>query len=167
MSATVTAPTPANPPAGTGFFSSISDTFKVIEAGAASVYHRILATGTTIHDWEASNPAIAGLVQEGLTYATGVLTRFGVPVGMIELVGEDIVAALKGLAAGDATVPSVPIAATTTTTVTSATPVAQIVTVAGDVAAVLIPGAAPLVAATEGIIAAIEGGAAEPPTPTP
>jgi hypothetical protein len=94
----------------------IGTAFASIEKAAASVYHQVLATGESIHSWEASNPVVGPLVQSGLDYASGLLERVGVPVGTIELVGEDIIAGLKQLAAQDATVPSV----ATVTTVASA-----------------------------------------------
>jgi hypothetical protein len=109
------APVPTPEPAATGFFGSIGETLQVVEKAAASVYHKVLATGTAVLDWEAEHPAVGPLIAEGLAYANSVLTRFGIPAGTIELVAGDIVVALKGLAAADATVPSVP---TTTTTVT-------------------------------------------------
>lgn len=103
------------------FDSIVHSAFAAAQRGAALVYHQILATGVEVKAWEADNPQIAALVEQGVTYATGALTRFGLPVGAISVVGEDILAALKALAAGDATVPSV---GTVTTTVVSETAVA-------------------------------------------
>lgn len=84
-----------------------------VERGAALVYHEILATGAQVTAWEAANPALEPLMKQGLDYALSLLTRLGIPADAATLVTEDIIAALKALAATDATVPSV---ATTTTT---------------------------------------------------
>jgi hypothetical protein len=94
----------------------VHSSFSAIEHGAALVYHKVLATGVQVTEWEIDHPTIAPLVQSGLDYALGVLMRFGVPVGTIAVVSEDILAALKALAAADATVPSV---STVTTTIVS------------------------------------------------
>jgi hypothetical protein len=93
--------------------TSIQGIFLAIEKGAASVYHQIVATGLAVNQWEESHPEVQPLIAIGLNDATSTLTRFGVPVGTIELVGSDILAACKHLAAGDATVQSGAAAVTT------------------------------------------------------
>ena len=99
---------------------SVADVFSAIGNGAASVYHHVLATGSTITAWE-NDPAVAPLIGLGVDYATSALARFGVPVGAVSIVAPDILAALKALAARDSTVPSVATTSTTSTT-TTATP---------------------------------------------
>ena len=92
--------------------STVHASFAAIEKGAALVYHKILATGVEITAWEASDPVVGAMVQNGIDYATAALTRFGMPVATIEIVADDLLAALKSLAALDATVPSVTFTAT-------------------------------------------------------
>ena len=46
------------------------------------------------------------MISEGLGLTKSVLIRYGVPVEAFDIVAEDITAALKGMAANDATVPS-------------------------------------------------------------
>jgi hypothetical protein len=86
----------------TGFASF----FVAIEHGAASVYHQVVATGVAVSAWEEAHPEIQPLIAIGQTYATSTLTRFGVPVGAVEVVGSDVLTALKQMAARDATVQS-------------------------------------------------------------
>lgn len=103
--ATPTATAPAAPPAAasTGFFNAV---ITGIEHGANTVYHRLLTAENDITKWETSNPEIALLISEGLAFTESFLTRMGVPVGAVVVVGADTLAALKALAAADPTVPS-------------------------------------------------------------
>lgn len=103
-------PTPlATPPtvpvtaASAGWFNAV---ITGIEHGANTVYHRVLAVEADLTKWEASNPELTTLVGEGLAYSESFLTRMGVPVGAVVVVGSDILAALKALAAADPTVNS-------------------------------------------------------------
>lgn len=105
-----TTPTPpaTEPPApqsaaSSGWFNAV---ITGIEHGANTVYHRVLAVENDLTKWEASNPELTALVGEGLAYADSFLTRMGVPVGAVVVVGSDILAALKALAAADPTVTS-------------------------------------------------------------
>jgi hypothetical protein len=79
-----------------------------VEKGASSVYHKILTVEGDFTAWEAANPAVKPLVDEAITYAKGMLARFGVPTGVISIVADDVLASLKQMAATDATVSSVP-----------------------------------------------------------
>ena len=88
------------------FWDDASAAFAAAGRGAATVYHDVLATGAHITAWE-HDPAVAPLLHIGVQYAAGALARFGVPVDAIEILAPDILAALKALAALDATVPSV------------------------------------------------------------
>ena len=78
--------------------------------GAASVYHEAVALESDVTKWTVDNPQIGALVDEGLALADDYLTRYagalGLPLPAISLVGHDMVAALKAIAAADATVPS-------------------------------------------------------------
>jgi hypothetical protein len=91
--------------------------------GATSVYHAVLDTGTAISAWETAHPEVGPLIEEGVVAANALLARFGVPAGTLEVVGEDILTGLKGLAAADATVPS---------TSTTPAPTAQVATAAAS-----------------------------------
>lgn len=98
---------------------SFAAAFAAAEKGAASVYHSVLATGSQVLAWE-HDPAVAPLLDVGVAYANSALTRFGVPAGTVSIVAQDVVVALKALAAIDPSVPSVA-TSTTTTTETTAT----------------------------------------------
>ena len=121
---------------------NISDFLRAAEAGAASIYHQVLATGTAIASWEADHPEIGPLISAGVTYANTLLARFGIPAETIEIAAEDIISALKTLVAHDATVPSVPLvqvnAGTTTTLAQAATLADEVATIADPAAALLI-----------------------------
>ena len=99
--------------------SSFSDTFFAVERAAASVYHNVLATGVAVIDWEEDHPDIAPFVRAGLRYAVAAVARTGVPVEAIMILAPDVIAALKCLAAHDATVPSVPVTTVTTSSLTA------------------------------------------------
>lgn len=84
---------------------SFRDLLAAAERGAASVYHAVLATGADVLSWE-QNPVVGALVQTAVGTANGMLTRAGVPAGVITVVEHDIHAALKTLAVFDSTVSS-------------------------------------------------------------
>jgi hypothetical protein len=109
--------------------SYVSDAFLAAERGAASVYHAILATGAHISTWEATDPMVGVLIHAGLSYAQAALVRYGVPAATVSLASEDITAALRGLAALDATLPSVTLVKTE---VISQTPIAKAAPDAAD-----------------------------------
>jgi len=92
-----------------GITSYVREAVAAVEKGAAYIYHDLLAAESTIQTWEAANPTVAPFLKTGVIYAEGMLTRFGLPVGAVSIVGEDIVAALKQMAATDASVPSQPV----------------------------------------------------------
>ena len=92
---------------------SLSDFLLAAEKGAASIYHDVLTVGPIITEWEADHPAMQPLIQSAVTWANGLLTRFGIPTETLGIVGADIIVALKALAANDATVQSVPKITTT------------------------------------------------------
>ena len=102
---------------------NVSAAFHAVERGAASVYHSVLATGRQVIEWE-NDPAVAPFVAIGLDYANSALARFGVPAGAVSIVSQDVLAALKALAAFDSTVPSVATTQTTTTATTATPPAA-------------------------------------------
>ena len=122
-------------------FDHVGAAFLAAEKGAAACYHSILATGVQIAQWEASHPTAGPLINEGLAYAVDALVRFGVPSSSVTLTPADISAALRSLAALDATVPS---ASTVTTTVTSQTPISAVSAEVADQAAHVIPTVEPL-----------------------
>jgi hypothetical protein len=97
------APTAQPQAASAGWFNAV---ITGIEHGANTVYHRVVAVEEDVTKWETSNPELTALVSEGLAYAESFLTRMGVPVGAVVIVGSDILAAMKALAAADPTVPS-------------------------------------------------------------
>lgn len=85
------------------FWDNVDAGFHAASRGAATVYHDVLATGAHITAWE-HDPAVAPLLHVGVRYAMDALTRFGVPGGLIAVAVPDVLAALKSLAAADATV---------------------------------------------------------------
>lgn len=90
--------------------------FLAIEHGAALIYHKVLATGVAVTAWEIDHPELAPLINAGLDYAEDLVFRLtGLPREASALARTDIMAALKVLAAKDATVPSVALTVTTTT----------------------------------------------------
>lgn len=110
------------------------------EAGAASIYHAVIATGEEISAWETS-PVTAPLVAAGVAAANSLLTRTGVSAGVIE---SDVTTALKGIAAADPTIPS------------AGASISAIVGLAGKTVAAIAPGTAPVVSELEGDVAAAE-----------
>lgn len=98
-----TPPPNPQPAASSGWFNLV---ITGIEHGAATVYHRVLDAEQAVLKWEHDNPAIADLVTEGVAFTKGFLVRYGVPVDAVIVIEQDIVAALKYLAAADPTVKS-------------------------------------------------------------
>jgi hypothetical protein len=74
--------------------------------GAALVYHSVLAVQRDVTKWEQSNPAIAALMQKGVSFAAALMTADGLPTNNIFLVAQAVEAALNVLAANDSTVQS-------------------------------------------------------------
>jgi hypothetical protein len=84
--------------------SVVAATVHAARTAAATVYHDIAAVEQTVTQWHADNPALAALVDQAVAVAQSSLTNLGVPVGAIKVVWSDIEAALKLMAAGDASV---------------------------------------------------------------
>jgi hypothetical protein len=110
------------------------------EAGAASIYHDIIAAGQMIAAWESS-PVIAPLVATGVSLANDMLTRVGANGSVIT---SDVTSALKLIAAKDPTVTS------------GSGAIGALVGLAGSIATALVPGAAIAIAAAEGGVSLIE-----------
>lgn len=87
---------------------SFTDYLAAIGHGAAAVYHAALATGVAVVSWEATHPEIAPLLSQGASAANTLLLRAVPEAGVAEVVGADVLVALKSMAAADATVPSRP-----------------------------------------------------------
>lgn len=81
---------------------TLTDLLAAAEAGAATVYHDVLAIARNVQSWEAS-PVVAPLLEIGVTAANAMLERGGLPGAIIT---SDVLGALKLLAVKDATVPS-------------------------------------------------------------
>jgi hypothetical protein len=81
---------------------TFSEMIAAAEAGAAKVYHAVLATAVEIEGWETS-PLIAPLIGIGVSEANSLLSRLGVDGAVVT---GDITNALKLLAAKDPTIPS-------------------------------------------------------------
>lgn len=72
-----------------------------IEHGANRVYHEMLAVEADVTRWTSSNPAVLPLIRAGVATATDAIARTGFPVQLISIVGDDLVSALRGIAAAD------------------------------------------------------------------
>lgn len=94
---------PINLTASTGFFTGVAS---AIIHGAASVYHEILTIEDDVTKWTANNPALIPLMTYALDLANSYASRLGIPTYAISLILEDILAALKLMAANDPTVGS-------------------------------------------------------------
>jgi hypothetical protein len=141
--------------------TNLSDMLASAEKGAASIYHAVLATETSIVNLETTHPQVSVLIGQGVTYANALLARWGIPASVIE---DDVVTALKALAAMDATVASVTPAQTAPAppVIVAGIPamlasglvgtVEQAATAAGEVASVIVPAIAPEVAAGEALL---------------
>jgi hypothetical protein len=99
-------PIPASPSQtnGTLLSSIIAATVHAARTAAATVYHDITTVEQNVTQWHADNPALAALVDQAVAVAQSSLTNLGVPVGAIKVIWSDIEAALKLMAAGDASV---------------------------------------------------------------
>jgi hypothetical protein len=121
---------------------TFSDLFAASQAGAAKIYHAVVATGVAVTEWENS-PATAPLVDLGVTEANGLLNRCGLQGAVIT---GDITTALKLIAATDPTVPSTgPIGGFT-----------QLAGLAETAIAVAVPPAIPVMAAAETVAVTAE-----------
>jgi hypothetical protein len=111
MSETEPAPAPAPPPVPTppapgpaaSWFAHLE---AAIQHGASMVYHDAVSLVATAAQWKTAHPAIGEVITEGLGYARDFALRMGVPADAITIIEQDIEAALKRLAALDATVHS-------------------------------------------------------------
>lgn len=72
-----------------------------VEHGAAYLYHQVLAIEGDVTAWTASNPQLTPLIHTGVELAKDAIARTGFPVSLVSIVGQDIVAALRGMAALD------------------------------------------------------------------
>lgn len=89
---------------GGGFFTGL---LAAIEHGANTVYHEVVAAEPDVTKWTTAHPEVGELIGQGLNASISFASRLGVPGAAIaSLAIEDITAALKGKAAGDATVQS-------------------------------------------------------------
>jgi Trk K+ transport system NAD-binding subunit len=84
----------------------LSDIFAAAQHGAALVYHEVVAIEADATKWSAAHPAVGPLIAAGSNYAMQALSAAGVPTAPIVAAGTAVLAALKALAAADATVPS-------------------------------------------------------------
>lgn len=85
--------------------------FTAAKAGAAYVYHDIVAIEPRVVKWKTDNAAVADLIQEGLALAETFLEAHGVPMPAIETAIAAVVSALHEMAASDATIKSGNVAA--------------------------------------------------------
>ncbi len=85
----------------------VSRMVEYAEKGAALVYHDVLAIQINATKWSEQNPAIASLLQRGVTYVLSLLAADGLPTRDVWLVATTVEAALKELAANDPTIPSI------------------------------------------------------------
>lgn len=75
------------------------------EKAAASIYHEVISLGVDVLRWE-TNEMIKALTVIGADRANNLLMRCGVPQGTVHVVEEDVMLALKHMAALDPTVDS-------------------------------------------------------------
>jgi hypothetical protein len=94
----------AEQPSGFSLASIVAATVHAARTAAATVYHDITTVEQNVTQWHADNPALAALVDQAVAVAQSSLTNLGVPVDAIKVVWSDIEAALKLMAAGDASV---------------------------------------------------------------
>lgn len=121
---------------------SFADFVAAAEAGAASIYHHVLATGVEIAAW-GEDPVIAPLLSAGAAAANAALGRAGIGSGTVTLVESDIATGLKRIAAADPTVPSIG-------------GISKLVGLAGTVAETIDPALAPAIGTAEGAAALAE-----------
>ena len=93
---------PAAPPAAPDLFSRA---VAIADHAAAWVYHGILAVESDVSAW-ATNPAIQPLVNDGIAYMDTLFTTHGIPVAALGTLEQGLLAALRGLAQSDVSVPS-------------------------------------------------------------
>ena len=93
-----------------GIAGWLSHQMDALQHDAAWVYHEVVAVEADVTAWTEANPAIAPLVQQALSLAEDFVLRCaqsaGVPAPALALVGVDVLAALKQMAAADSTVKS-------------------------------------------------------------
>lgn len=86
---------------------TIDSFFAAMDRGAACVYHKLMAVESDVTKWEYANPALANIVFEGVAFGNAFLTAHGIDVTDINVAGAAVVAALKMMAANDASVQTV------------------------------------------------------------
>lgn len=82
--------------------------FLAMHKGAELVYHEVVAVETVVTAWRTDNPAVAALIQQGVTLGSAFLSAHGLPVADAALAAQAVVATLRGMASNDTSVPSVP-----------------------------------------------------------
>lgn len=109
-----TEPKAADPLASAASHNAVAAWFEhqwtALRHGAAAVYHEVVAIEGDATKWTTDNPDVGALASAGLSMAESYLSRYagalGIPVPALSLVGEDVLAALKAMAAADPTVQS-------------------------------------------------------------
>lgn len=84
--------------------SAISDFLSAVELGAGSVYHQVVQAVPKVTQWSANHPELQPLLRGAESFATSLLGDSS--AGAAVPVSEAMLAALKLLAARDATVQS-------------------------------------------------------------
>lgn len=85
-------------------FISLSDLVAAGDHGAAMIYHKVLKAEADAAEWEAGNPAITGLVEEGIQYAETALGVTDADVSAAKNLTNFVMGGLGKLAALDASV---------------------------------------------------------------
>jgi hypothetical protein len=96
-------PTPV-PAAGISLRDRIAAVAHAANHAAARVYSLIAGIEDDVREWHDENPALAAIVDQSETMAEASLESLGIPVGAITVAWADIEAALKAMAAADASV---------------------------------------------------------------
>lgn len=100
--------------------SFFADSLAALNHGAALVYHKLLQVEQDVTKWEKDNPAVAPLINAGVAHAETLLEQHGLPVTQLARSGDGLVAALRVMAANDATVSVKPVVAAPATPPSSA-----------------------------------------------
>jgi len=88
---------------------SLSDVLAAAEAAAASVYHDALELEPVVVNWTTNHPEVGPLIEQAAGWASSLLGGAGSAGASIGgALGSLVLAEMKGLAARDATVPSLP-----------------------------------------------------------
>lgn len=82
---------------------TLHDFFSAVSHAAATVYHHVLSVEADAKQWSIENPVVGGFIAKGVDTANAFFEGLGVSAPTVKLVETGIIAALKHLAAGDAT----------------------------------------------------------------